>query len=185
MMKSMATIFILHGLGGSPEENWFPWLTHELEDAGHVVHSPQFPNAEKPELKEWLRAFKTYEKSIDETAVLVGHSLGGALAMRYLEQAKQPVQATFLVASVFGLMGNDIDPLIPTFNTAPYDFQAIVQNGGDIHVVHSDNDPYIPLPQAEEAALNLMVPMDLLHGGGHLNMPEFPELRDMILASVI
>lgn len=184
-MEPMATVFILHGLGGSPKENWFPWLTSELEEAGHVVHVPQFPDPDKPELKAWLREFKVYEKSIDETAVLVGHSLGGSFALRYLEAAQMPVQATFLVASVFGHMGNDLDARMTTFNAEPYDYPTIVQNGGDIHIVHSDNDPHIPLPQAEEAALNLMVPMDLLAGGEHLTTKEFPELRDMILASVI
>ncbi len=146
---------------------------------------PKFPHPEKPVLKDWLKEFSIYKESIDESAVLVGHSLGGCLALRYLEQAKMPVQATFLVASVFGVMGNSIDPEITTFNTAPYDFEAIVQNGGDIHVVHSDNDPYIPLPQAEEASLNLMTAMDLISGGEHFTIREFPELRDMILASVL
>ena len=181
----MATIFIFHGFGGSPEGNWIPWLTHELEAAGHTVIVPTFPHPEKPLLKEWLKEFSIYKESTDESAVLVGHSLGGSFALRYLEQAKLPVQATFLVASVFGVMGNGTDAHITTFNVAPYDFPVIVQNGGDIHVVHSDNDPYIPLPLAEEGALNLMTAMDLIAGGEHFTTREFPELRDMILATVI
>lgn len=181
----MATVFIFHGYGGSPQGNWFPWLAQELEAAGHTAHVPEFPNPDHPHLTEWLTAFETYQESIDETAVLVGHSLGGAFALRFLEHAVRPVQATFLVASVYGVMGNEIDPHITTFNAEPFDYVSIARNGGDIHVVHSDNDPYIPLPKAEEAALNLMTPMDLLPSAGHMMTPEFPQLLDIILASVI
>lgn len=181
----MATVFVFHGYGGSPKGNWFEWLAHELEAGGHIVHVPEFPHPDEPKLREWLKKFETYRESIDESAVLVGHSLGGAFAMRYLEKATMPVQATFLVASVFKPMGNEIDAHITSFHSDPFDHQAIVRNGGDIHIVHSDNDPYIPLTHAEEAALGLMTAMDFLPGGGHFMTPEFPELRDMILASVI
>ena len=30
----MSSVFLFHGFGGSPDNNWFPWLTHELEAAG-------------------------------------------------------------------------------------------------------------------------------------------------------
>lgn len=185
LTRCMASVFILHGLGGSPTENWFPWLQSELETTGHTVHVPVFPNADRPMLEEWIQEFERYEDRMNEGTVLVGHSLGGTFAMRYLERAHVPVQATFLVAPVVGIMGNPLDEVMPTFNTEPFDWTAIARNGGDIHILHSDNDPYIPLQQAENAALNLMVAMDLVHGGEHLNTRELPELRDVILASVI
>lgn len=100
LTRCMASVFILHGLGGSPAENWFPWLHSELETAGHTVHTPTFPNADRPILEEWIQEFERYEDKMNEGTVLVGHSLGGTFAMRYLERAHVPVQATFLVAPV-------------------------------------------------------------------------------------
>ena len=43
-MKS--DIFIFHGTGGYPKENWFPWLKQQLEIKGFNVTVPQFPTPE-------------------------------------------------------------------------------------------------------------------------------------------
>jgi predicted alpha/beta hydrolase family esterase len=184
----MATIFIFHGVGGTSQENWFPWLKQELEAQGHPAIVPNFPQTESPDFNTWMKHTERYEESFDENSILVGHSLGGALALRLLEHIKVPLKATFLVASVSGLTGSQFDPLMVTFNTAPYDWSAIKKNGGAFHVLHTDNDPYIPLEKAETLARNLGVNVTLIPGGGHLNQStgftEFPLLRDQILSCI-
>src|SRR3989338_5795089 len=110
----MATIFIFHGIYGNPDENWFPWLKRELEQAGHEVIVPAFPNADKPQLEEWLKFFDQYNKKLDANTIFIGHSLGGAFALRLLERMIQPIYACFLIASVSGVMGNEFDPLMTT-----------------------------------------------------------------------
>ena len=52
---------IVHGIQGSPEENWFPWLKKELELSGCNVFVPQFPNPQKPVLSEWLETLDQYK----------------------------------------------------------------------------------------------------------------------------
>jgi len=39
----MSNAFIIHGTGGYPEENWFPWLKKKLEEFNYKVFVPQFP----------------------------------------------------------------------------------------------------------------------------------------------
>lgn len=153
----MATIFLFHGVNGHPEENWFPWLKRELEKAGHRVIVPQFPHADHPKLDEWLKSFEQWKTLLDPEAILIGHSLGSAFALRLLEQAEKPVRATFLVAPVWGVMQNKLDQLITSFTSAPYDWRSISENAGNITVIHSDNDPYIALRKTEELAKNLGV----------------------------
>jgi len=35
--------FIIHGTGGTPEGNWFPWLKEKLESIGVTTYIPRFP----------------------------------------------------------------------------------------------------------------------------------------------
>lgn len=178
------TVYILHGIGGSPDENWFPWLKRELETQGCTVIVPQFPHPHEPKLDEWLEHFSQFKLTKD--AILVGHSLGGIFALRILEKVKSPIRATFLVAPVTGpLDGKDYAPLMTTFTEAPLDHAAIKQQGGSIHLLHADNDPYISLEHAENLATKLGINVDLIPGGGHLGtlagFAEFPKLRSGIL----
>lgn len=58
----METAFIIHGVGGHPEENWFPWLKKELEKIGYRVFVPKFPTPEGQTLTNWLKTFEPYEQ---------------------------------------------------------------------------------------------------------------------------
>jgi len=182
----MPTVFIFHGVGGHSQENWFPWLKKELEAQDYRVIVPDFPHAERPALAEWLEHFRAYEDLVDDRTIFVGHSLGGALALRLLERAKKPIRACILVASVWGIMGNDFDPVMNTFTKQPYDWPVIRGNARNFMVIHGDNDPYIRLSLAEELARNLGTTVETISGGGHLNttagFAEFPFLLERITA---
>lgn len=176
-------------MGGSPEENWFPWLKEKLEEQGHRVIAPQFPHADNPELQEWLEAFEPHTDLLKEDAILIGHSLGGAFALRILERATQPIRATFLVASVWGVMENEFDPLMASFTAAPYDWPKIRENGGAMHVFHGENDPYIALDKSQELTKNVKADVTLIPDGKHLNATagfvEFSKLLDAVKSCLI
>jgi hypothetical protein len=90
-------IFIFHGAYGHPGENWFPWLKAELEKLGATVIVPKFPTPADQSLESWMNVVGLYQ--IGPNDVLIGHSIGAALAMKILEEHK--VKAAFLVAGVF------------------------------------------------------------------------------------
>ena len=166
----MSTVFIIHGIGGSPQENWFPWMKKEIEKEGHRVIVPEFPNSDAPNLDEWMEHMKKYEDSIDEETVFIGHSLGGMFILRLLEQMQKPIKATFLVATVTGPSdGLELAPRMTTFTTPPLDEELIKKHGGTIHMLHADNDPYIVLKNAEHLAEKLGATLELIKDGGHLN----------------
>ncbi|MDO8468381.1 MAG: alpha/beta fold hydrolase [Candidatus Peribacter sp.] len=183
----MPTVFLFHGVGGHSQENWLPWLQGELERQSYAVIVPDFPNADHPVLAEWSADFRKYDTLIDEHTMFVGHSLGGAFALRLLERMSKSIRACFLVASVWGVMENQFDPVMSTFTEPPYDWKRIRRNAKHYSVIHSDNDPYIKLSQAEELAKNLGTNVTLVRGGGHFNVSagyrEFPFLLERITAA--
>ncbi len=180
----MSSCFIIHGLGGHPKENWFPWLKAALEQKGHTVIVPAFPHADHPQLGEWMTHFKQYEHQIDEQTIMVGHSLGAAFILNFLESFPKTIRAAFLVAPVSSLLGNDFDPLLANFVDEPFDWAKIKSHCGAFHLFHSDNDPYIKLSLTETLAQNLGTTVTLVEGAGHFNAKagyvDFPQLLKKI-----
>ncbi len=163
----MANVFIIHGYKGHSQENWFPWLKQELEQLGHIVTVPDFPDPGYPELSRWINSFQQYKSLINEDNILVGHSLGGAFLLSWLEQNK--ARAAYFVASVSGQIGHPVDSEISTFTHKIFDWEKIKSNSNICYIFHSDNDPYIPLKQAKELAENLNSELLIIPNGGHLN----------------
>src|SRR3989344_3965556 len=161
----MPAIFIIHGYGGYSKENWFPWLEQELVKLGHKVIVPNFPNPGNPKLEEWLEYFSQFP--LDENTIAIGHSLGGAFILSLLEQQK--LKAAFLVAAVSGPIEHEVDSKIKTFTHRKFNWIVIRNNCKNFNLFHSDNDPYIPLVQAESLAKNLKTKIILIEKGGHLN----------------
>ncbi|OIO54889.1 hypothetical protein AUJ46_02140 [Candidatus Peregrinibacteria bacterium CG1_02_54_53] len=181
------TVFIFHGVGGNAQENWFPWLKEQLKARSFRVIVPDFPHSDHPDLTEWMEHFSQWNDQLNDQSILVGHSLGGAFALRLLEKVRQPVRASFLVASVWGVMGNQFDPPMKTFTVPPYDWKTIRKNSKHFSVLHSDNDPFIKLSQAQALARHLETRVTLVRGGGHINagagFTTFPFLREQITAT--
>ena len=100
----MVNIFIIHGTGGHPEENWFGWLRRELEPLGCNVIIPQFPTPANQTPETWFKVFDAYWKHVTPESILVGHSLGGAFALRILEKSTLPINASFFVAAPIGVL---------------------------------------------------------------------------------
>jgi hypothetical protein len=178
----MTNVLIVHGVGGYPEENWFPWLKKRLEMLGYNVLVPQFPTPENQKLNSWLKVLDRYENQMGKNPVVIGHSLGVPFLLNVLE--KTPAKAAFFVAGFFGKAGNDFDPAMKTFAQRKFDWTKIGENCKHFEVFHSDNDPYIALEKGEELAVKLGVRLTLVKGAGHFNeragYTKFPLLLEAI-----
>src|SRR5690349_20897890 len=106
----MTNIFIIHGVGGTPEENWFPWLKTELEKRGHHVIVPQFPTPEGQTLENWLAVLKNYEEFIAPDSIFIGHSLGVHFVLDVAEIYK--IGAAYLVATFYEPSDNKFDDML-------------------------------------------------------------------------
>ncbi|VVB58628.1 Serine hydrolase [Candidatus Anstonella stagnisolia] len=163
----MRNVLIVHGVGGYPEENWFPWMKRELGKLGCKVLVPQFPTPGNQTLGEWMGVFEAERGELGEDAILVGHSLGAPFVLNVLE--KCPAHAAFLVASFVGKAGNEYDEGMKSFAQRDFNWEKIRKNCGKFYVFHSDNDPYIKLEKGEEVAQKLGTELILVKDAGHFN----------------
>lgn len=161
-------VFIIHGVGGYPGENWFPWLKAELEKQGHEVIVPQFPTPENQTLEKWMKVLEPY--TFDSGTVLVAHSLGPAFAVSLLERINVRIRACFFVAGFTGKLGiEEFDSINTTFMEKEFDWEKIKQNCAEFYVYGSDNDPYISQEMEKEFARRLGSELIIVEGAGHFN----------------
>jgi len=163
----MSTVFIIHGVGGYPKENWFPWLKQVLEKLGTKVIVPQFPTPENQTLSSWLQVFEEYKEEITPETIVVGHSLGVPFLLNVIEE--HPVKAAFFVAGFVGKIGIEFDESMQTFAQKSFDWEKIKSHCKHFFIFQSDNDPYIKLEKAQELANHLRTDITLIKGAGHFN----------------
>lgn len=137
-------VYIIHGWEGYPKEGWFPWLKEELEKKGFVVRVPQMPITHLPHIKRWIPHLKKLIKKPDGNTYLVGHSAGCITILRYLETLKpnKHIGGAILVAGFTNDLG--YKELSNYFRTRIH-WEKIKTHCKNFIVIHSDNDPYVPL----------------------------------------
>ena len=176
--------FIIHGIYGHPEENWFPWLKRELKAKGYEVIVPKFPTPIGQSLESWMQVLKKYEDKINEDTVMIGHSLGAAFILNYLEQANKEIRAAFLVAGYHEVLENQFKELNKTFVDKKFNWNMIIENCEKFIVIGSDNDEYIPIETTRQLAVLLDAELHIIKNGGHLNTKagydKFPQLLELI-----
>ncbi len=152
---------LLHGFNGSPDKNFFPWIKEVLEKMGYDVQAPELPHADNPTEDEQVK-FVIENTKINENTIILGHSLGAAVALKVLE--KTPHQVAKLV-----LAGGFIEPKFKDDKNRPYstnfnwdyDWDAIKGKVSDITVLHDSKDPVIPFDQASSLANKLGVNVEI------------------------
>ncbi|OGL72727.1 hypothetical protein A3C96_02005 [Candidatus Uhrbacteria bacterium RIFCSPHIGHO2_02_FULL_60_10] len=142
-MPPIKTVVMFHGYAESPEKIWFPWLHRQLENAGVRVVATPLPNPLRPEFKAWFRAGRRSVPLWDENTVVVGHSLGGVLALRLLEKAApKPIRGLVLVGSPFASIVS-VKALMDFFDQ-PIDWADLKKKAKKIAIIQSHNDPFVP-----------------------------------------
>ena len=143
-----------------------------------------FPDPYEAKRSVWLPFIESL--GADENTVLVGHSSGAQAALRFAETHR--LRGVVLVAATYsdlGDAGERASGYYPSEDGASnlYDFEAMKSNCPVWHQFHSDNDPFIPLSEAEQIrdGLGLTSTYHILPDHAHFFNP-FPELLAVLLS---
>ena len=176
-------VYIIHGYAVTPEDNWFPWLRNELTKYGYTVTSPYMPLPITPLLSEWLDHLQNTIKKPDQNTYLIGHSLGSATILKYLEKiSKGKLLGGVVLVSCF-LEANPIKEMDNFFQKA-VNFAKIKERAKRFTCIISDDDPHIPLKIGETIKQELGAKIVVCPNGGHLNQKsgytKLPEALDAL-----
>jgi predicted alpha/beta hydrolase family esterase len=164
----MKRAYIVHGYGGSPDKNWFPWLKTELEKIGMEVTVPAMPNTDEPKYSAWLAHLQKVIVNPDEDTYLVGHSLGCITILQYLNNLESNKKIGGVVLAAGFAKPIHFTELNGFFDIA-LDEEKIKNSVNKIVAINSDNDEHVPYWQAEEIQKRFGAELIKIENGGHLN----------------
>src|SRR3989344_1088659 len=172
-------IFIPGNGGGTPRDNWFPYLKTELEKLDVEVIDKDFPDSELAREKFWIPFL--HELGADENTILIGHSSGAVASMRYAENNK--ILGSAPIGACYTDLGDENEKLSGYYNR-PWDWEKIKSNQKWIVQFASTDDPWIPVEEArfiyEKLNTDYHEFTDQGHFGGDYFKETFPELLEAI-----
>lgn len=174
----MTAYLIVHGLENvRPQGHWHRILTAQLRAQGHTVIYPQLPQPVAPVLDEWLEVLKVEleilkESGFDEVTV-VAHSLGCVAWLHFTDRIETDIK----ISKILFVAPADPDLLTagPTFQTLSFDQRLadkLHNSCGDITVIASEADPWLPKGVAETFSKPLNMRTIIFEGAGHISMSD-------------
>jgi uncharacterized protein len=135
-------VLFIHGAGDprQPEGSGqlADYLARELGDALHVI-APTMPEPDDPHYRPWRDEIERQLSELGDDVLLVGHSFGGSVLLKYLAEGtyQRPIAGLFLVSVPF--WGSDFADF-----ALPEDFAAHLPSA-PIFLYHSRDDPEVPV----------------------------------------
>jgi predicted alpha/beta hydrolase family esterase len=171
-------ILFLHSAGPQHGDEGSAKLVQYIRDklsADYQVIAPIMPRPDEPDYESWKTALKEIFKIMDDDMILIGHSLGGSVLLKFLseEQPSQRIRSLHLVAVPF--WGNE-DWDVSEF-TLRKDFRESLPPISSIHIYHSKDDKIVSTQHAEKYAAELPgADYQELNGYGHVYWDGLPAL---------
>jgi len=151
MGNQITRILFAHSGGeqGGPGKGSYDFISHIRSwlPAGVEMRAPVIDEPEAPTYGMWEELFDREMNPREDPLILIGHSLGGSMLVKYLSERSDhpPVSALFLVAAPhWGEDGWEV----PAF-TLQDGFERHLHGIQKVFIYHSVDDPVVPFYHAE------------------------------------
>jgi len=158
----MDKVLILHGWGGSDAPHWQAELASEIAKDYGVVSFPLLDNCHFPSKNRWIKQVRHILKEFKPNTV-VCHSLANTLWFWLCQEEIDTVKRLFMVSPPsLSTSENTIKTFFPC--ERPQKLYA-----QEIHMLVSDNDPWVKLDEAKEIATHYNIPLTVIKDAKHIN----------------
>ena len=175
-------ILFVHSAGPQGHHEGSDYLVRYLIDAlgpGYRIWLPDMPDPENPHYVNWKARLKKEFASIEDEVILVGHSLGASVLLKYLseERLQQRVAGLFLIGAVYwGKKDWEVKEYVLKRN-----FSSKLPSMGRIFLYHSSDDEVVPISHVRYFANELpKATVREFEHRGHLFGRGLPELVEDI-----
>jgi predicted alpha/beta hydrolase family esterase len=150
-------VLFIHGAGGEVAYQEDGILVASLQNAlrsSYEVHYPKMPLEESASYADWKNEITAALSALAEEVILVAHSVGGSILLKYLieEQVEKRILGLFLLAVPY--FGDDEIWTDADVNL-PHDFAARLPAISRIFLYHSRDDEVVPFSHLGRYAAKL------------------------------
>ncbi|UOQ50162.1 alpha/beta hydrolase [Gracilibacillus caseinilyticus] len=151
------TILFIHSAGpqgpNQGSSNLINYLEQELENSYQIIH-PQMPAPEDPKYDQWKHQLEKELSLLNGEAILIGHSLGGSVLLKYLSEhsCKLTIRGLFILASPY--WGLDEEWQLADF-MLQHHFADKLPSIANIFLYHSRNEKIVPFAHHQAYAKKL------------------------------
>ena len=142
-------VLFVHGAGGEAFEEDGALVRSLREELGSdfVVGYPEMPDADAPEFGKWSARTSRELSALDGRVILVGHSLGASVLLKYLseERVEKSIAGVFLIATPY--WGREV----AEFELSE-DFPATLPEDVPIFLYHGRDDEVVPFAHLAQYA---------------------------------
>jgi len=156
-------VLILHGWGGSDAPHWQAELAAEIAKDYGTVSFPLLDSCHFPSKNRWLTQVKQILLDFKPDTV-VCHSLANNLWMWLCEEDGMVQVDRLFMVSPPSLETKE--KTIKTFFPCPLPDNIYAK---EVHIIISDNDPWIKLDEIKEIAIHLDASKTIIKNAGHIN----------------
>ena len=175
-------ILFVHSAGPQGHHEGSDYLVRYLIDAlgtGYRILLPNMPDPENPHYVDWKATLKKELASMDDELILVGHSLGASVLLKYLSEEKlqQRIAGLFLIGAVYwGKKDWEVKGYVLKSN-----FSSKLPPIRRIFLYHSSDDEVVPISHVRYFANELPnATVREFENRGHLFGRGLPELVEDI-----
>lgn len=145
---------------------WYKWFKGQVNDICHDVAIPDLRDTTKPELDVWLADAMPYAQGWGPSSVVIGHSLGGVVALRALAREDvSPIRGLVLIAAP-ACATVHVDHYLHFFNM-PIDWEVLKKKIGKLIIIQCKDDKMIPYDHSLRYHEVLGGKLSLISKGGH------------------
>ena len=176
-------VLFIRGGGGEVAYNEDRILAVSLQDAlgsSYAVHYPKMPFDESVGYAGWKAEIAAELSALDEDVILVAHSVGGSILLKYLveEPVEQRIRGLFLLAAPYfdgGGIWSDAEMKLPR------DLAAMLPAIHRIFLYHSRDDQVVPFAHLARYAAQLpQATLRVYTGRGHQFGNDLTDVADDI-----
>jgi predicted alpha/beta hydrolase family esterase len=178
----MKDILFVHSAGPQGHHEGSDYLVSYLIDVlgpGYRISHPNMPDPENPHYSDWKITLRQEFASRDDGLILIGHSLGASVLLKFLSEEKvhQRIAGLFLISAVYwGKEDWDVKEYVLKRN-----FTSKLPPIEKIFLYHSRDDEVVPVSHLRYYAevLPNAISREFAHRG-HLFGKGLPELAEDI-----